>query len=420
MNFFDIAAVLVTLATFFGYLNHRFLRLPPTIGILGMALGLSLLLLLVNGLVPWNVHGWASGFLKQIDFTEALIHGMLCFLLFAGALTVDFKSLQANRLPVVILATVGVLLSCVLIGFMARPLFAWLGFAVSMPVCFLFGALISPTDPIAVLSMLKQLRSSRDLEAQIAGESLFNDGVGIVLFFSLLPMAGLGATPDPGPETSPGTKAILFFLEEVGGGALLGLFFGWLGCRALKAIDHPALELLITLSVAMFVYAVSFALNASGPIAVVVAGILIGSWGRSRAMSETSAHHVTVFWEMTDEILNSTLFLLLGLYVLTIAWSRSLVLAALAIIPLALAARWASVALPVFLLRVRCRFPNGIIPILTWGGLRGGLSVAMVLSLPAFRHKELLLSCTYGVVLFSILIQGLTMKRLLTHYKVSR
>ena len=418
MDFFDIAAIVAALTALFAYLNQRLWRLPSGTGILALSLAGSLSLLGLNALKPqWGLQAAAAKFLGQIDFTAALLHGMLCFLLFAGALQVDFARLRANRGTVLTLATVAVLISTVLTGLMAHVIFAGLGFDLPLVVCFVLGALISPTDPIAVLALLKRLHAPPDLNAQIAGESLFNDGVGVVVFFALVSVAGLndGAAGTQLALTPGGIAS--FFLLEVGGGVLLGLVFGGFAFLALRSIDEHGVELLITLAMVMLMYSISFPLGVSGPIAVVVAGLVLGSHGR-RAMSMNTAEHIDAFWNMTDEILNAALFLLLGLQVLVIHWQARLLGAGLLLIPTILAVRWISVALPIVCLRWSHSFPRGILAILTWGGLRGSLSVAMVLSLPEFPHRDLLVGCTYLVMLFSVLVQGTTMRRLLTFYGI--
>jgi len=421
MDLFDIAAILVALAALFGYLNHRLFRLPSSVGILAISLVCSVLLLGVNQLVPgWGLRATIARFLGQIDFTTALMHGMLCFLLYAGALHVHWESLQANRWTVLTLAIIGVLISTLIVGLLAWLVFLGLGLQVPLIVCFVFGALISPTDPIAVIGMLHELKAPLDVEAQIAGESLFNDGVGVVVFFAVLSLAGLSISMTTVHLTFHLGSLLSFFLWEMGGGALLGLLFGVGAFFALKSIDDHPLELLITLAMVMVMYSLSFVIQVSGPIAVVVAGIFIGSYGREYAMSPHTSEHLDVFWAMLDEIFNAALFLLLGLQVLTVHWTRSLVLAGALTIPIALLARYVSVGLPISILRLGRHFHRGAVSILTWGGLRGGLSVAMVLSLPKFPARDLLISCTYLVMLFSVLIQGLTMKRLLTHYGIGQ
>jgi len=418
MSFFDISAVLIALAATFGYLNYRFLRLPSTTGILGIALLSCLILLAVSGLFPqWHLQAMLKVFLAGINFNQALMHGMLCFLLFAGALQVKLEDLKANQWTILALATLGVLLSTVLVGGSAFILLTALGRPVSLALCLVFGALISPTDPIAVLGLLKELRAPKDLEATIAGESLFNDGVGVVVFFALTALAGIG---DQGSSLSIGGLQVAWlFAQEVGGGVLLGLSLGYLAFRMLKSIDYHQLELLITLALVMFTYSLSFRLGVSGPIAVVVAGLLIGNHGRRFAMSPRTVEHVDSFWGMVDDILNAVLFLLIGLDIFDTHISPGLQLAALAAVPIALASRFLSVFLPLSVLRWNNN-RRGITAILTWGGLRGGLSVAMALSLPDMPEKNLILAATYGVVLFSVLVQGLSMRRLLNHYGVGR
>lgn len=417
MDLFDIITVVVGLSALFGYINYRFLRLPSGTGILVLALGCSLLLLGLNVLAPgWGLQETISRFLGRINFTTALMRGMLCFLLFAGALQIDLKSLRANQWTVFILSTIGVIISTITIGVLTWFIFSWFGLGVPLLVCFVLGALISPTDPIAVIALLKSLQAPQDLETQIAGEALFNDGVGVVIFLAFLSVAGLGGDSETAHLSLSASSLAPFFLWEVGGGIFLGLALGFIALQALKSVDYHPLELLITLALVMLTYSLSFVIQASGLIAVAAAGILIGAYGRQSAMSATTVEHFHAFWGMIDEFLNSALFLLLGLEVLVVKWSGPLLGAGLMVIPAILAARWISVGGPIALLRLGRSFPRGIVTILTWGGLRGGISVAMVLSLPKFPAKDLLVSCTYLVMLFSVLVQGLTMKRLLLHF----
>jgi len=274
------------------------------------------------------------------------------------------------------------------------------------------GAIVSPTDPIAVVGMLKRLRAPKDMEATIAGESLFNDGVGVVAFLALASAAGLSSEP----QLAQPTLIAWMLVRQTGGGVLLGLAAGYVAYRALKSIDHRELELLITLAAAMVIYTMSFPLEVSGPIAVVVAGLIIGHYGRKFAMSRRTVEHVNAFWGMMDDILNAVLFLLIGLEVLSTHLTRPAFIAAGAMIPIVLAARLVSVSLPVFLLKPLSPHSRGLIPVLTWGGLRGGLSVAMALSLPRIAVRDTLIGCTYGIVVFSILVQGMTMPRVLRRF----
>ena len=421
MNIFDVAAVLVVVAAAAGYINHRVLRLPPTSGTLLVALVSSLAVLLIAEVAPQvSMRPLIERFLGEIDFDRTLLQGLLCFLLFAGALHVDLDGLVDNRWTIGLLATVGLLLSVAVVGVLTWLVFGAVGVHLSLQVCLIFGALISPTDPIAVMGLLKELHAPASLEAQIAGESLFNDGVGVVAFLGLLSVAGLSSS-DHGAaagHAQPVVSLTVFALREVLGGTALGLGFGYVGYRALKSIDDHPLELLITLALVMFIYSTSFWIHVSGPIAVVVAGLLIGNAGRRFAMSDRTREHVDAFWRMIDEILNSILFLLLGLEVLAVQdWSEALLPALLAV-PICLLARFVSVGIPVMAMRAEGSLRRGLVPILTWSGLRGGISIALVLSLPRFGGKDVLLAATYAVVVFSVLVQGLTVRRLLLHYGV--
>jgi len=419
MNAFDTAAVLIAIAAASGYINHRFLKLPATTGTLAVALVSSLVVVVTDAVVPaWHLEAALAGFLNEIDFNEALMHGMLCFLLFAGSLHVDLEGLFEQKWTIGALATVGVLLSTLAVGALTWGVFRLVGVDVAFVVCLVFGALISPTDPIAVMGLLKELKAPRSLEAQIAGESLFNDGIAVVVFFALVSIAGLAGVAQIEAITVNAAGLARFFLQEVVGGAALGLGLGYVGYRALKSIDDHPLELLITLALVMFMYALSFWIHVSGPIAVVLAGLLIGNPGRQFAMSENTREHVDAFWQMVDEILNAVLFLLLGLEVFAVQVGPTAIVVSVLIVPVALAARFVSVSLPIAAMSLRGGYRRGLVPVLTWSGLRGGISVAMVLSLPRFPARDYLLACTYAVVVFSILVQGLTVRRVLVHYGV--
>ena len=419
MNTFDIAAILITIAAASGYLNHRLLRLPVTSGTLLMALLASLVVVAIETAFPaLNLQEQVAAFLARIDFNQALMNGMLCFVLFAAAIDLDLEGQLANRGVIIALATVGVLISTAVTGLLTWWIFNLIGADVTLLGCLLFGALISPTDPIAVMALLKELGAPKNLEAQIAGESLFNDGVGVVVFLGLLSMletsgAGSGASAAHVDAASLG----IFFGREVFGGVFLGLGLGYIGYRLLLSIDEHGLELLITIALAMFVYAASFWVHVSGPIATVMAGLLIGNPGRRFAMSARTREHIDAFWSMIDEILNAVLFLLLGLELFLVPGGWTALTAGMLAVPITLLARLVSVAVPVAAMRVRVR---GLVPILTWSGLRGGISIAMALSLPTFPHRDLLLTCTYAVVVFSILVQGLTVRRVLVYYGIGR
>ncbi len=421
-----MAAVLLAVAGLLGYLNHRFLKLEPTVGMMLMALVGSLLLLLLDRAVPvLDLAGTVRRYLEQIDFNEALMHGMLGLLLFAGALNVDFGKLAQLKWTIAILATFGLLLSTALVGVGGWLIFRGLGLPVSLLACLVFGALISPTDPISVMGTLKSLRAPPTLEAKVAGESLFNDGVAVVVFtglVALLPPAAApgavhGAAAGAARAAAGGHAALgagglaLLFLRETGGGAALGLAAGYLVYRLMRSIDDPSTEVMLSLALVTGAYSLAWNVHVSAPIAVVCAGLLIGNRGRRLAMSDEVVDHLEKFWTLLDEILNAVLFLLIGIEILAIALGGRMLLAGALCVPLVLLARLISVGVPVGLMRRLRRFVPGTVRLLTWGGLRGGISVALVLSLPPIPEKPLLVACTYVVVAFSILVQGLTIGR---------
>ena len=408
-SIFNLAALVVTLAAICGWINHRWLRLPHSIGLVLIALAVSFVALMLDAVVPaLRLESTVRDTLTQIDFHDTLMTGMLGFLLFAGALHVDLDHLVSRRWAISTLATVGILLSTGLVGGGTYLLTGLAGLDVPLPYCLVFGALISPTDPIAVLSILKKTTVPATLEAKIAGESLFNDGVGVVLFAILVAVATGGG--EHGAELTAGGIVRLLLTEAVGGG-LLGLVAGYVAFRAMKAIDEHNLEVLITLALVMGTYALAQQLHLSGPIAMVVAGLFIGNHGTRLAMSETTRDHVEKFWSLIDEILNSLLFLAIGFEVFALTLTPAMLWIAMVAIPLVLAARFISVSVPILTLRLWHDFTPGAIPVLTWGGLRGGISVALALSLPLSPVRDQILAATYGVVVFSIVVQGLTIER---------
>lgn len=406
MQVFQLVAVLLVLAALFAYLNHRFLRLPATIGLMAMTLLASLAVVAVGLAVP-EVERRAAAFVRQVDLSQALLHGMLGFLLFAGALRLDLSDLVSQMGTIVTLATVGVVLSTLLVGGLTWCLLHLVGVEARPVYCLLFGALISPTDPIAVLALLKQIEAPKPLEVTIAGESLLNDGVGVVLFLGLLQVATGTDGFDPAHLSA-------LFLQEAVGGAVFGLAAGLLVYFLLKSVDNYQVEVLLSLALVAGGYALAGALHLSGPIAMVAAGLLIGNHGRAFAMSPTTVEHLDVFWELVDEILNAVLFVLLGLAVLAVTFTGRYLVVGLLTVPIVLLARLASVGLPVWLLRRRQEVGRYTVRMLTWGGLRGAISVAMALSLPAVAggepvpERDVILVLTYVVVVFSILVQGLT------------
>ena len=409
MNILQVASLLIVLAAAFGSINYFFLRLPSSIGILLVALVTSLVMLLIDSLVPsFALADQLKNLVLGIDFSDALLEGMLGLLLFAGALHVKVSDLRAQWAVVLLMATLGVAISTAIVGFG----FSWL---TGMPllVALVFGALISPTDPVAVLGVLRAANLRKSLETVIAGESLFNDGVGYVVYLILVGLA-FGAAGGHGvTEGSSETAAALqLFLREAVGGGLLGLVLGYLTFRLMRRIDDPSLEVMITLALAFGGYELAVMLGVSAPIMAVCAGLLIGDIGARHGMSEQTREYVDTFWHLIDEILNAVLFLLIGLEVFAVTMDTNLFLAAALAIGLSLVARFGAVAIPILFLKVFRDFGPGTIQIMTWGGLKGGISVALALSLPDSEWKNMILLATYCVVIFSILIQGLTVGKL--------
>lgn len=405
VSIFDIFTLLLLLSAIFGWLNLRFVKLPHTIGLLLMALTASLIMLLLHQLFPQlGIVQRLSAIVGRIDFYDTIMNGMLAFLLFAGALHVDFDRLRAYKWAIAMMASVSVLISTILVGFGVWG-FAWLiGFDLDLQWALVFGALISPTDPVAVMGLLKTVNVPESIKAKIAGESLFNDGIAVVVFSVLLAVA-IGAE-DGTFERLEAWNVLELFMVEGFGGAMFGLATGWIAYRLMHSIDDHIVEVLISLAACAATYAVCARAGLSGPIAVVVTGIFIGT--RKIGGPRRSREFLYVFWQVVDELLNSMLFLLIGLEVLVIAFEPSYVWVVAASIPIVLAARLVSVSTPIALLSLRQRFARGSIAVLTWGGLRGGVSVALALSLPDSDAKPVILASTYAVVVFSIIVQGLT------------
>ena len=404
MDFIHITAAVLSLAAAFSYINHRFIGLPTTIGVMLIALALSGGLLLSGHLGLGNVRERAALLLAEIDFDKALMDGMLSFLLFAGALHVSVENLAKVKWSISLLATVGVLISTFIVGGLAYLLLGALGLGAPFLYCLLFGALISPTDPIAVMGALKRAGIAKSLETKIAGESLFNDGVGVVVFVILLGVIGDG-------EISAARIAEVFAMEALGGAAF-GALLGWFGFALLKGVDNYQVEILLTLALVLGGYTLAHDLHISGPIAVVVAGLVIGNRARRDAMSELTRMRLDNFWELLDEILNVVLFVLIGLEVLILEWRGEFFTAGLLAIPLVLFARFVSVGLPISFLRgIGRNFSRNAVKILVWGGLKGGISVALALAMPDSPQRDVFLVITYVVVIFSITAQGLSIGR---------
>jgi len=404
MNLFNIIAILITLSAAFSYINYRYIRLPTSIGMMLIALLMSLSLIALKqfhlDLVPR-----VALLLESINFSDTLMNGMLSFLLFAGALHININDLARQKWVITFLATFGVLFSTVIIGYASFWVLGRFGIELPLIYCMLFGALISPTDPIAVLGILKTAGVSKSLETKIAGESLFNDGVGVVVFIVILGIA------TGGHQVSFG-GVLELLASEVLGGIIFGLLAGALAFLLLRNVDDYHVEILITLALVTGGYALAHVLHVSGPIAIVVAGLLIGNQGRLLAMSDKTREHLDMFWELVDEILNGVLFVLIGLEVLVLTLSMNYIVSGVFIIPIVLLARFISVGLPVTILRLKREFSPNVVRIMTWGGLRGGISIALALSLPVGLERDTILTSTYIVVVFSILVQGLTISRM--------
>ena len=413
MGILDLITLLIFLAAAFTLVNITVLKLPSTIGLMAIALMMSVVVLISGVFLP-HLTDVAVHIMEEFDFQEVLLHVMLSFLLFAGALSIDLSKLVEERLPILILATFGVLMSTFIVGFLMYEVFVFVKNPVPLVYCLLFGALISPTDPIAVLALIKKANLSKNLEIKIAGESLFNDGIGVVVFLTILSVAELGV------ESVEAMDVILLFGQEVIGGLAMGALLGFIGFKLLDYIenDHVELEVLVTLSLVMGGNRVAELIHISGPLAMVTMGLFIGNEGRSDKLAQATGEYVYKFWHLLDEALNAILFILIGLEMIVIAQTfkaQYLAIGMIAIV-VVLTARFIGISVPIGIMgRVR-KFEPGTIAILTWGGLRGGLSVAMALSLPdelLGEYKDLIVASTYSVVLFSILVQGLTISKLI-------
>ncbi|MFI4861332.1 MAG: cation:proton antiporter [Phycisphaerales bacterium JB063] len=471
MGLIDIMGVMVALAAALAYINHKFLRLPTTVGLMLLALIHAVAVLAIGQVYPPAVAS-AQGLIGSIDFNETLMHGMLGYLLFAGALHVNLADLKQQTLVIALLATLGVLITTFLVGSFAYGITQLLGIEVKFLHCLIFGSVIAPTDPIAVLSIVKKLGAPKSLETKIAGESLFNDGVGVVVFIALMGIAGLGgghgddshATDldvqiqaehfadqivgvppvegEPGypspimdilhQDTAETAKEAVHWFEiaklfalEAGGGIVLGFVLGLIAFVLIRSIDHYTTEILLSLAVVTGGYALAYKLHVSGPLAMVVAGLLIGNHGRAFAMSAKTREHLDTFWELVDELLNAVLFVLIGLEVLVLSFEGKYLLAGALAVPAALLARFISVGGVLSVLKTKRTFTPHAIKVITWGGLRGGISIAMALALKdGLSHGSAedatagnaLLTMTYVVVAFSILVGGLTVGPLLNRY----
>ena len=405
MGIFDTASLLVSIAAIFAWLNYKFIKLPTTIGIMLIALVFSLLLVIASHFGVGIGEQYAETILKSIDFNQTLMQGMLSFLLFAGALHINLEALLDKKWVVGILASIGVVATTFIVGFASYYILGWLGMDIPLIYCLLFGSLIAPTDPVAVIGILKTAGATESLETKIAGESLFNDGVAVVVFLVLLGIATSG-------HEANASEIALLFAEEALGGAVFGFVIGWIAYRMLKSVDNYQVEVLLSLALVAGGYALASKIHVSGPIAIVVAGLFVGNHGRHFAMSETTREHLDTFWELLDEILNAVLFVLIGLEVIVLEFTGNVILAGVILALVVLLARFVSVGAPINLMRLRKDFHPHVVKILTWGGLRGGISVALALSLPTGPARDTIVAVTYIIVVLSIVIQGLTIRKL--------
>lgn len=401
----EVAAVCLVITALLAYVNHRYIGLPATIGMMAASLTLSLALVGLDATgitrLVHDLRQYEETLVHSIDFSNALMQGMLSFLLFAGALHVDLKQLKIYRWPVAVLAVLGTMLSTLAVGYGMWHTLPLLGLQLPLIHCLLFGALISPTDPIAVMGILKSAHAPKELELVIAGESLFNDGVGVVIFTLLLGMLASGITPTV-------DQAARLLAHEAGGGVLFGLALGYGLFRMLKSVDNYQVEVMLTLAAVTGGYMLASKLHVSGPLAMVVVGLIIGNQGRALAMSETTRHYLDMFWELLDQMLNAVLFVLMGMAVLLVNFRLGELVATVLAVAVTLLARAVVVGLPVAVLPRAFNLPPGSWKVLTWGGLRGGISVALALSLPAGPERDTVVALTYGVVVFSIFAQGLS------------
>lgn len=401
MEIYNIITLIVVLAAIFAYINFRFIKLPSTIGIMLISL-LASLIVIILGIISPVFFLKTTKAVGLIDFQAVLLHIMLSFLLFAGAIHIDIKKLRSERLSIITFSTIGVIISTFVIGSLLYWVTSLVGLSVDYLYCLLFGSLISPTDPIAVVGILKKANIPPSLEIKISGESLFNDGVGVVLFISIYQIATIGY------DNISTWNIIWLFIREAGGGILFGWLLGYIGFLALRSIDNYVVEVMITLAIVMGGYGFAEIIHISGPLAMVMAGLITGNKSMNNVASNISSDYIGKFWEMVDEVMNAILFLLIGFEMLIIPFNSTLLFLGCISILIVLFGRLISVWLPITLLRYKNSFSKNTIPILTWGALRGGISVALALSVPKYMYGEMIVSITYIVVLFSIVVQGLS------------
>jgi len=400
MDLFHLFSILIVLSAGFAYINFRILKLPNAIGLMLVSLIFSFIILVLGYYFPSFKESIALK-MENINFSELLLEGMLSFMLFAGAIHIKFKDLNNEKLSILLFSTISVLISTFIIGFSSYYLLTFMGVNVQLIHAMLFGALISPTDPIAVLSILKSAGVTKSLETKIAGESLFNDGVAVVVFITILKLAQPGANLEI-------SSILLLFGQEAIGGLLLGLGIGYIGYKLIASIDNYQVEVLITLAVVMGGYTLAHYIHVSGPLAMVAAGLITGNQGKKLGMSDVTAEYIDKFWELIDEILNAVLFVLIGLELLIIQTNEKILFAAVILLLITLITRYISLYIPSIAVRLKERITQKTILILTWGGLRGGISIALALSIAPEFNKDIWVTITYVIVCFSILVQGMT------------
>ena len=414
MELYYSFSILIVLATMFEYINHKLLRLPSTIGVMVIAICVSIILILFGeSLLPkttLSLHKIVS----SVDFTEVLMGAMLNFLLFAGGIHINIKDLREQIAPVVMFASIGVVISTFAVGFGAYYLLPFAGVEIPLIYCLVFGALISPTDPVAVLSILKKAKVSKSLETKVAGESLFNDGVAIVVFTVLLQIA-VGKQVDLTLES-----ILMLVVQEAGGGLLLGAVLGFIGSKMMQNTNDYILSVLITLSIVMGGYLIAHSMHISGPLTMVAAGLFMGNFSPKFKMKSEVRDYLKKFWELIDEIMNAVLFLFIGLELLLIKNLNEYLFAGGICILVVLLARWVSIFFPTKLMSFKHRFTPQTVKVLVWGGLRGGVSIALALSIPKSEYNHIIISITYCVVVFSIIFQGLTIDKIANPKKIAQ
>ncbi len=414
MELYYSFSALIVLASIFAYLNYRFLKLPSTIGIMVIAIVVSIFLVMFGETVLPRTFGHLNKLMNSIDFTEVLMGAMLNFLLFAGGIHININDLKEQFRPVLIFSTVGVVISTFVVGFGMFYLLPFVGIKLPFIYCLVFGALISPTDPVAVLSVLKQANVSKSLETKVAGESLFNDGMAVVVFTVVMQLA-------IGKEVDLGVESIgLLLMKEAGGGILLGVLLGWVTSRLMREVDDYIISVLVTLSVVMGGYLIARQMHISGPLTMVAAGLFMGNFNVRFKMKSVTQDYLIKFWELIDEILNAVLFLFIGFELLMIKDLKHFMLPGLLAIVVVLLARFISIWGPTKFMSLRTRFSPQTVKVLVWGGIRGGVSIALAMSVPKSEYSEIILSITYCVVVFSIIVQGLTIAKVANPKQIAK